>query len=120
MEKEHGMSDFEQGDRYLEKSIDDLRATVTEGFKNIDKKFESMVTRDLFAATVQRIDSDIHSTNNNIEFVERTVEDKLDRIDEKVEASGARTRWVVGLAIVAAGVISGIVFSIVELITTLP
>lgn len=107
--------DYEKGDRYLEKSLDNLRDAVTEGFKNIDKKFENMVTRDLFSATVERIDSDIHSTNNTVQFVEKAVEDRLDQIDEKIEQSGARTRWVVGVSIVGAGVISGIVFSILQL-----
>lgn len=114
------MSDFEQGDRYLEKSINDLRSLVTEGFKNIDKKFDNMVTRDLFSATIERIDSDIHSTQNNIDFVEKGVEDRLDQLNDKVESSGARTRWVVGLAIVGAGVISGIVFSLIELTAAIP
>lgn len=112
--------DFEKGDRYLEKSLDQLREAVTEGFKSIDKKFENMVTRDLFSATVERIDSDIHSTNNTVSFVEKAVEDRLDQIDEKIDSSGTRTRWVVGIAIVGAGVISGIVFSIIELTSTLP
>jgi flagellar basal body rod protein FlgG len=117
MERSFGMSDFEQGDRYLEKSLDNLRDVVTEGFKNIDKKFDNMVTRDLFSATVQRIDSDIHSTNNSIEFVEKTVEDRIDALDRKLESSGNRTRWVIGLAIVVAGIISGIVFSVINLLS---
>lgn len=120
MERFEGMSDFEQGDRYLEKSLDNLREVVTEGFKNIDKKFDNMVTRDLFHATVERIDSDIHSTQNSVEFVERAVEEKLDAIDEKVESSGNRTRWVVGMAVVGVGVLSGVIFSIIELTTKLP
>ena len=114
------MSEQDAEGRYLEKSINDLRNVVTEGFKNIDKKFDNMVTRDLFSATVERIDADIDSTKNSIDFVERAVEDKLDAIDEKVESSGARTRWVVGLAIVGAGVISGIIFAIVELTMATP
>lgn len=106
--------------RYLERSISDLRDVVTEGFKSIDKKFDNMVTRDLLSATVERIDSDIQAAQNTIGAVEKAVEDKLDAIDEKVESSGARTRWVVGLAIVGAGVISGIIFAVVELTTVAP
>ena len=109
------MSDFEQGDRYLEKSINDLRFLVTEGFKNIDKKFDNMVTRDLFSATIERIDSDIHSAQNTIEFVEKGVDERLDQLNDKVESSGARTRWAIGLWIVGAGMVAGVIFSIIEL-----
>lgn len=114
------MSDFEQTERHLERSIDGLRDIVNDGFREINRKLENVVTRDLLDATVARIDSEISSTNSSLESVEKSVEDKLDALDEKVESSGARTRWVVGLAIVGAGVVSGIVFAIVELTATLP
>lgn len=114
------MSEQDAEGRYLEKSINDLRDVVTDGFKEINRKLENVVTRDLFSATVERIDADIDSTKNSIDFVERSMEDKLDTIDEKVESSGARTRWVVGLAIVGAGVVSGIIFAIVELTMATP
>lgn len=114
------MSEQDAEGRYLEKSINDLRDVVTDGFKEINRKLENVVTRDLLTATVERIDADIESAKNSIDFVERNVEDKLDGLDEKIESSGARTRWVVGLAIVGAGVVSGIIFAIVELTMATP
>ena len=109
------MSDFEQTERHLERSIDGLRDIVNDGFREINRKLENVVTRDLLSATVERIDSDIHATKSSLSTVEKNVEDKLEQIDEKVESSHARTRWVVGLAIVAAGVVSGIVFALIDL-----
>ena len=120
VERFYEVSEQDAEGRYLEKSINDLRDVVTDGFKEINRKLENVVTRDLLTATVERIDADIESAKNSIDFVERNVEDKLDGLDEKIESSGARTRWVVGLAIVGAGVVSGIIFAIVELTMATP
>ena len=111
------MSDFEQTERHLERSIDGLRDIVNDGFKEINRKLENVVTRDLLSATVDRIDSDIHATKSSLSTVEKNVEDKLEQIDQKVESSGNRTRWVIGLAIVVAGIVSGIIFSVINLLS---
>lgn len=114
-ERVYAVSENDAGERYLEKSISDLRDSVNEGFKEVNRKIENVVTRDLLSATVARIDSEISATNSSLESVEKNVEEKIDQLDEKIESSGQRTRWVVGLAIVGAGVVSGIVFAVIDL-----
>lgn len=119
-------------DQNLFSSVEGLRNTVETGFDRIDRRMDSMVTKDAHLADVARLDQRIDHTDEKIEqglkevkhdmaqgFAELRARDAARDADfEKRENNRfSKQRWVLGWGLTAAGILSGIVFGVINLIS---
>lgn len=109
----------ELADGYITKAIDALDRKVTEGFDRVERRIDSMVTKEAFDATIQRLDA-------KDEHLDTKIEDGFKRMDVKVAQGFAdvkatdrerntKNRWFIGTMVAFAGVLSGVVFGTLTL-----
>lgn len=113
-------------DEDIRAALADLKNDLGTRFDRVDRSIESLVTKDAFDATVQRIDAQHAGLRRDFDAHEQAAPahrqaaaDKADavRAEVKTELEGFRvtTRWAIGLA--AGG--AGVVFSIVQWLLSL-
>lgn len=80
----------------------ELREDIRQGFKDVNTRIDTLVTRNEFSAELRRIDekhqAHVDSTNNN-----------FNAHDAEMEKIIIGNRWGIGIAIMGAGVLVAIV-----------
>ena len=124
-------------DEHIGDRITDLVRDVRAGFERqersndrIESKFDKMVTQSEFTATVQRLDGQDKTieekVDRGLEDIRKEMHNGLERVSSQVtegfEAAAEsdksrtlKTRWLVGAAVAALGVINAVIFNIVSL-----
>lgn len=117
-------------DTQLSKAIDSLEATTRDGFNRVELQMRDMATKDAVEAHVSRLDLRVDHTVERMEsgfakfekemakgFLElRERDNERDKEFEKREENrSSKQRWVLGWGLTAAGVLSGIVFGILNM-----
>lgn len=108
-------------DEDIRASLADLKTDLRDGFSSVNARIDTLVTKDAFDATIQRIDSEHASLRRDFDLHEagapahrQAAADKAEAVRKEVrsELEGFRTttRWAIGLA--AGG--AGVVFSVVQ------
>lgn len=65
-------------DNQLSKQIDTLNTTTDNGFRELNRKMESMATKDLLAAQVARLDTRVDHTDSRVESGLKDVQLRMD------------------------------------------
>lgn len=124
-------------DEHIGDRITDLVRDVRAGFERqerandrIEAKFDKMVTQSEFNATVQRLDGQDKTieekVDRGLEDIRKEMHTGLDRVSSQVtdgfesaaesdKARTAKTRWLIGAAVAALGVINAVIFNLVSL-----
>lgn len=124
-------------DEHIGERITDLVRDVRAGFERqersndrIEAKFDKMVTQSEFKATVQRLDGQDKTieekVDRGLEDIRKEMHTGLDRVSSQVadgfeaaaesdKARTAKTRWLIGAAVAALGVINAVIFNIVSI-----
>lgn len=124
-------------DEHIGDRITDLVRDVRAGFERqersndrIEAKFDKMVTQSEFNATVQRLDGQDKTieekVDRGLEDIRKEMHTGLDRVSSQVtegfeaaarsdKARTSKTRWLIGAAVAALGVINAVIFNIVSL-----
>lgn len=124
-------------DEHIGDRITDLVRDVRAGFERqersndrIEAKFDKMVTQSEFNATVQRLDGQDKTieekVDRGLEDIRKEMHSGLDRVSNQVtegfeaaaesdKARTAKTRWLIGAAVAALGVVNAVIFNIVSL-----
>lgn len=124
-------------DEHIGDRITDLVRDVRAGFERqersndrIEAKFDKMVTQSEFNATVQRLDGQDKTieekVDRGLEDIRKEMHTGLERVSSQVtdgfeaaaesdKARTAKTRWLIGAAVAALGVINAVIFNIVSL-----
>lgn len=118
-------------DEDIRTALSELKLDLKDGFKEVNKRFDEMVTRREFEAEVRRVDQahktlraefDQHITSSEgiisgvRKDVEKATEDNRKEFDTEFERFKAATRWFIGLAISISSVLSGVIFAILQAI----
>ena len=124
-------------DEHIGDRITDLVRDVRAGFERqerandrIEAKFDKMVTQSEFKATVQRLDGQDKTieekVDRGLEDIRKEMHAGLERVSSQVtegfeaaaesdKARTAKTRWLIGAAVAALGVVNAVIFNIVSL-----
>lgn len=124
-------------DEHIGDRITDLVRDVRAGFERqersndrIESKFDKMVTQSEFNATVQRLDGQDKTieekVDRGLEDIRKEMHTGLERVSSQVtegfesaaesdKARTAKTRWLIGAAVAALGVINAVIFNLVSL-----
>lgn len=124
-------------DEHIGDRITDLVRDVRAGFERqersndrIEAKFDKMVTQSEFNATVQRLDGQDKTieekVDRGLDDIRKEMHTGLDRVSSQVtegfeaaaesdKARTAKTRWLIGAAVAALGVINAVIFNFVSL-----
>lgn len=124
-------------DEHIGERITDLVRDVRAGFERqersndrIEAKFDKMVTQSEFNATVQRLDGQDKTieekVDRGLDDIRQEMHAGLSRVSDQVtegfkaaaasdKARTAKTRWLIGAAVAALGVINAVIFNIVSL-----
>lgn len=110
----------EVADGHLSRSIDALDRKVSEGFDRVERRIDTMVTREAFDATVQRLDAKDVQLEGQIEVgfkdMDARVKQEFLNVKTADQDRNTRNRWFWGLMVTFAGVLSGTIFGILTLI----
>ena len=80
---------------------------MDRGFESVNKRLDDVVVRQTFDAVVQRLDAKIDSTDTRLK-------NDVEKVGLRVDQVGITTKWAIGIGFTGAGVISGVVFGIVN------
>lgn len=125
-------------DQDIRDALTDLRADVRTGFSDINKRIDALVSRTEFAATVERLDAqhaalrkdfDTHEAASAAHVNEVRAADDLilskaqaasaairEELHKELEGFRNTTRWAIGIAATSAGVLTAVVWAIVQYI----
>ena len=102
----------EVADSHLSRAIESLDRKVSDGFDKVDRRIDTMVTRDAFEATVQRLDARDESGFKDMEL---KVSKGFTDVREADRDRNTKNRWFWGLMVTFAGVLSGAIFGVLTL-----
>ena len=109
----------EVADSHLSRAIESLDRKVSEGFDKVDRRIDTMVTRDAFDATVQRLDARDEHLDAKVESGFKDMELKVSKgftdVREADRDRNTKNRWFWGLMVTFAGVLSGAIFGVLTL-----
>lgn len=114
-------------DSAIIREIQNMREDMGHRFDGIDKriervedKFEKVVTRDLFDSTVKRLDLQDANIETNMRAGFDSVRDDMNEGFRGAREAGkertVKNRWLMGVALTCAGVISAIVFGVLSIV----
>lgn len=112
--------DLSMVERYWSNAIEGLRGEMNRGFDRIERKFEDVVYKGEFTATVMRLDDRDNHLESKMETgfeglktqVEAGFQSVENRDATRDRKFNARTTWLLA----GAGLISGMVFSILSFV----
>lgn len=111
----------EVADGHLTRAIDALDRKVSEGFDRVERRIDTMVTREAFEATVQRLDAKDEHLDTKIEDGFKDMDLKVSKgfaaVKDEDRERNLRNRWFWTLLVSLAGVLSGVVFGFVTVLT---
>lgn len=112
----------EVADGHLTRAIESLDRRVSEGFARVESRIDSMVTKEAFEATIQRLDAKDEHLDTKIEDGFKNMDVRVAQGFADVKAAdrerNTKNRWFWTLLVAMAGVVSGVVFGVVSLIVT--
>lgn len=109
----------------------DLKSDIKDGFKAVHDRIDGMVTKSEFHAVITRIDSEhgrlrvdfdthVGQTDAIVENVRAQIIVQSDQtrkeMDTELERFRSSSRWAIGIAVSISGVLSAVVFSILQYI----
>lgn len=89
----------------------ELREDIREGFKSVNTRIDTLVTRNEFSAELRRIDEKHQA---HVDAVSTTFENQNKELEKIVLGN----RWGIGIAVAGAGILVSIINFIQDLITT--
>lgn len=89
----------------------ELREDIREGFKSVNIRIDTLVTRNEFSAELRRIDEKHQA---HVDSVTNTFESQNKELEKIVLGN----RWGIGIAVAGAGILVSIINFINDLITT--
>lgn len=119
-------------DQQLSKAIGSLETTTKDGFRRVEGQMRDMATKDAVNAQVARLDLRVDHVSERVDIGIAALEKEMavgfselrardaerDKdFDKREERRSSKQRWVLGVGLTAAGVLSGIVFGIISLLT---
>lgn len=109
----------EVADSHLSRAIESLDRKVSDGFDKVDRRIDTMVTRDAFDATVQRLDArDEHldaKVESGFKDMDVKVAEGFRSVREADRERNTKNRWFWGLMVSFAAVLSGGIFGVLNL-----
>lgn len=103
-------------------SISALQATLTEGLSRVERRMDDLVTKGEFAATVSRLDAKDDQLDTKIETgfqsIRREVSEGFQDVKDDDRERNTKNRWFWGVMVAFAGVVSGVVFGVINLISS--
>lgn len=97
-------------DQHLEKAIGELKDSVNRGFDEVNARLDRVVLRDTFDAELRRIDLKVEATDERLKG-------EVAKVGERVDRVGVTTKWAIASGLTGAGLLSGVVFGIVNALT---
>lgn len=115
-------------DQDIRDSLQDIKTSVRDGFAATNRRIDDLVTIGEFRATVERIDAQHGTLRRDFDNHEALTpgivsaseaRDEAIRTEFRQELDSFRTttRWAVGIAATAVGLITTIAFSIISIFT---
>lgn len=103
-------------DEDIRAAIADLKLDLKDGFKSVNARIDTLVTKDAFDATVQRLDAqhgtlrrdfDAHEQAAPAHRAAAAARAEAVRAEVKTELEGFRTttRWAIGITVPATGLL---------------
>ena len=100
-------------------ALDDIKASVKDGFAGVYKRIETLVTKDAFDANVARLDQAVGYQAERLSSHIKDSEVDHARLDGEISKLVSTLKWVVGLAVTAAaGLMATIAGIIVQFFIT--
>ena len=107
-------------DEDIRLALADIRQQVRDGFSDVSKRIDQMVTRGEHTATVERLDAQHATLRRDFDAHERRTEqiikdnraaDEAIRAEVKRELNefSTQARWSVGIAVTLAGFVFGLI-----------
>lgn len=125
-------------DQDIREALTDIKTSVREGFKDVNARIDQLVTKGEFDATVLRLDAqhatlrrdfDTHEAASAAHVQEvRTADADIlskaqaasaairEELHKELEGFRNTTRWAIGIAATSAGVLTAVVWAIVQYI----
>lgn len=86
-----------------------MREDMNRRFDTVDQKFDKMVTRDLFDATVLRLDGQDKTIetkmDSGFESIKSDMKSGFQGVEAGQEKRTNRSRWLIGIAISVAAIV---------------
>ena len=100
-------------------ALDDIKASVKDGFAGVYKRIETLVTKDAFDANVARLDAaDKYQAERLADHIKDSEVDHA-RLDGDISKLVSTLKWAVGLAVTsAAGLVATVAGIIVQYFIT--
>lgn len=108
-------------DNALFSAIEGLRASQEAGFNRVGDQIKDLVTKGEFNATIQRLDmKDEHldsKMDTGFKDMELKVAEGFSAVKDADKERNTKNRWFWGLMVSFAGVLSGVIFGTITLLS---
>lgn len=108
-------------DNAILQMMGDLRGAMTEGLGRVERRIEEMVTKGEFSATIARLDAkDDHldtKMDSGFKDMELKFAEGFSAVKDADKERNTKNRWFWGLMVSFAGVLSGVIFGTITLLT---
>lgn len=106
-------------DNALFSAIEGLRTSTDAGFKRVEDRISTMVTKGEFNATIQRLDAKDEHLDSKMDSGFKDIELKMSKgfqdVADADKERNMKNRWFIGLMVTFAGVLSGAIFGVLTL-----
>lgn len=111
----------------IREALADIKSSVRDGFAEVNKRIDKLVTQGEFEATVHRLDAQHGTLRRDFDKHEQQTQQHYKTVQEadsairaellgELEKIRSSTRWAIGLVIPGAALIAAVVFGILSLI----
>ena len=106
-------------DNALFAAVEGLRSSTEAGFVRVERQIRDMVTKGEFSATIQRLDAKDTALDAKIDSGFKDIDVKMAEgftaVKDADRDRNTKNRWFWGLMVTFGGIISGVVFGILNL-----